>query len=93
MTYHVEKKLDEVNRNTANRSMFVKRFFQWFNGFMVVKYLNNSHQDHYTKIPVEEGAGTLLQNAGVDTGGGKEALELLKIYRNMQRSQYYTIPL
>lgn len=93
VTRNVDKKLDEVNRNTANHRSFVKRIYNWFNGFMVVKYLNATHQKYYTELPVAKAAGTLLQNSGVKSGDGKGALELLHIYREIQRDQHYAIPL
>ncbi|MBN2213831.1 MAG: glycosyltransferase [Bacteroidales bacterium] len=88
-----EAKLDEVNRNTGNSKAFVKRFFNWFNGLMLVKYLNYSHAKHYAKIPVEEAAFILLKErkAGAEYRNG--ALELLKIYRKLQQRQNDTIPL
>ncbi len=93
MNLHVEKKLEEVNQHTANSSSFIKRFYSWFNGFMVVKYLNTMHRKYYAEIPVEKAAGTLLHQAGLKDEYGLGVLELLKIYRQIQRSRNYTIPL
>lgn len=90
---NVENKLDEVNQNTANYKSFVKRIYNWFNGFMVVKYLNTTHQKHYSEIPVEKAAGTLLEYSGVKADHDKGVLELLKIYREIQRGRNYTTPL
>ena len=90
---NLEQKLDEVNQNTANYKSFVKRFYNWFNGFMVVKYLNTSHQKHYIEISVERAAVTLLKNSGVKADSGMGVLELLQIYREIQRSRNYLTPL
>jgi hypothetical protein len=90
---NVEEKLDEVNRNTANHSSFVKRIYNWFNGFMIVKYLNTTHRKYYTEIPVEQAAETLLEKSGVKADHSKGVLGLLQIYREIQRSQNYSTPL
>ena len=90
---NLEQKLDEVNQNTANYKSFVKRFYNWFNGFMVVKYLNTSHHKHYTEIPVERAASTLLKNSGMKADRDAGVLELLQIYREIQRSRNYLTPL
>ena len=93
ITRNVEKKLDEVNQNTANYRSFVKRIYNWFNGFMIVKYLNTTHKKYYTEIPVEKAAETLLENSGVKADHDKGVLGLLQIYREIQRGQNYTTPL
>jgi hypothetical protein len=89
----VEEKLNEVNRNTANHRSFTKRMYNWVNGLMVVKYLNTAHQKYYNELPVIQAAGKLLQHSGLKGGADWGAMELLHIYREIQRSQYYAIPL
>ena len=42
--------IDEVadcNRNSASLATFQKRFFQHFNAFRIIKYLNYSHPDPF----------------------------------------------
>jgi glycosyltransferase involved in cell wall biosynthesis len=90
---NIGNKLEEVNRNTGNSKAFVKRFYNWFNGFMLVKYLNNCHLKYFTEIPVEEAACILLQYKDLRVEQGTGKLELLKIYRAIQQDQNYTIPL
>lgn len=57
---HFEEKVNEIQTNTANPDSFRKRFFLWFNGFRVVKYLNYVHRNYYTKIPVRHAVTNLL---------------------------------
>jgi glycosyltransferase involved in cell wall biosynthesis len=90
---NVDNKLGEINKNTGNQRSFIKRFYDWFNGFMVVKYLNNSHQRHYNRIPVEKAAKVFLQNSGLNAEGERGVAGLLKIFREIQRGQNYTISL
>ncbi|TAG56329.1 MAG: glycosyltransferase [Cytophagales bacterium] len=42
-----ENKIKEIIQNTSNYLAFKKRFFQWFNGFMVMKYLNFARENFY----------------------------------------------
>lgn len=46
--------LDDLNRNCASPEMFRKRFFQKFNAFKILKYLNAVQQDHYPKEDLKE---------------------------------------
>jgi hypothetical protein len=43
----MEEKLAEINRNSATPESFRKRFFQAFDAFHVLKFLNMAHESHY----------------------------------------------
>jgi len=43
-----EIKLAEINRNSSTPESFRKRFFQTFDAFQVLKFLNQVHQQHYS---------------------------------------------
>ena len=47
------EKIAEINRHTATLSNFRKRFFQYFNAFKIVKYLNFVHPDYFRVGDVE----------------------------------------
>jgi hypothetical protein len=57
-------KIDEIKMNTASADKFIKRFYEWFDGFMVVKFLNYSHTTTYAKLPVEEAIAQFLIKSG-----------------------------
>lgn len=44
----------EVNANCASQQQFVKRFFDYFNAFRVLKYLNYVHGSLYVKVEISE---------------------------------------
>ena len=72
------RKIVEIRNNTASKQTFEKRFYQWFDGFMVVKYLNVSHSGFYSKLPVGEAVKMLLKALKIDaTGMSEEKLLLL----------------
>ncbi len=75
------KRIVEINSNTASEQAFIKRFFNWFNMFKVVKYLNWSHQNEsYRKIEVAEAASELMGIIGNGTDSTKPA-DLLVEFR------------
>ncbi|MFO7851836.1 MAG: glycosyltransferase [Bacteroidota bacterium] len=79
------EKINEINNNTASQASFKKRFFNWFNMFRVVKYLNFTHSGPYlNKIPVDKAAFNLLEKTGRNIPGS-EVYGLLRIYREMER--------
>ncbi|MFV0591968.1 MAG: glycosyltransferase family 2 protein [Draconibacterium sp.] len=48
------KDLKELNANCASESMFKKRFFQKFNAFRILKFLNFAHNGFYEKADLDE---------------------------------------
>lgn len=54
-------KMDELIRNTSSPSRFLKRFFSWFNAFMIVKYLNRVHEGRFNRLPVTMAAFRMIQ--------------------------------
>jgi len=42
-------KLDEINQNSSSLSSFRKRFFQFFDGFIILRFLNMVNQKYYPR--------------------------------------------
>ena len=76
-----DARITEIRNNTSGKDSFRKRFFSWFNMFRIVKYLNSVHVTHFTKVPVEEGAGDLLKMMGKDNPAVLN--DLLNCFRQM----------
>jgi hypothetical protein len=55
-----KQKLEEIRKNTATLETFSKRFFLWFDGFQVIRYLNFVHKKYFKKIPVQQAANQFL---------------------------------
>lgn len=51
----------EVNANCASLPLFKKRFFDYFNAFRVLKYLNYVHGNFYTKVDISEALKALFE--------------------------------
>lgn len=47
-------KLEEINRNSSSLSSFRKRFFQFFDGFIILRFLNLAHQKYYPQQNLSE---------------------------------------
>lgn len=54
-------KLDEINQNSAILSSFRKRFFQFFDAFIILRFLNLAHQKHYQQQNLYEAIGQLKE--------------------------------
>jgi glycosyltransferase involved in cell wall biosynthesis len=46
-------KIEEINRHTASKVSFHKRFFDWFNAFKIIKFMNFVHPERLSLSPVE----------------------------------------
>ncbi|MBN2613241.1 MAG: glycosyltransferase family 2 protein [Bacteroidales bacterium] len=79
-----EGKISEIKQNTGSEAAFIKRFYNWFNPLMVVKYLNFSHMRHYQMVPVMEASHQLIERLGMDSESVSSPLETLNILREKQ---------
>ncbi len=76
-------KLIEIQKNSTTYESFKKRFYNWFNGFLVFRYLNEAHIDFYKKLPIQEAASLYLQN----TNSNVE--DMLWVLRAEQKTKGY----
>ena len=56
-----EEKLAEINRNSSTAEAFHKRFFQVFDAFQVMKFLNQAHKGHYREQNLQEAIARLRE--------------------------------
>lgn len=73
--------IQKVRGNTANLKSFRKRFFLWFDAFLLLKYLNYANEYHYKREPVENEATKLGQLIGLDLSDCESTEKLLGRYR------------
>ena len=81
-----EEKLKELRKHSASEKMFVKRFFNWFNGFMVLKFVHFARDNFYPQQEIFEAATQLMQLSGKEIAGGISKKELLLTYRKWERA-------
>jgi hypothetical protein len=78
-------RIEEIRRNSARESTFIKRFYRWFNMFRTLKYINYAHQHYYSRMPVQDAAREFI--SGTDPGflPPGNAKELLLYLREIQK--------
>lgn len=86
-TIKFPERINEINRNSASPESFRKRFFRWFNAFVVIKYLNFAHGRFFEKVPVLPASVELLSALGRRLPEGIEPGEMLEIFRRMERGE------
>ena len=79
--------LAEIRRNTSSEDAFRKRFFRWFDGFRAMKFVHHARDGFYGEGVVEEQAARLLEMLNCGQARGNDLLELLRIYRGLDRAQ------
>ncbi len=60
-----EKKLAEIQLNTSGTEAFQKRFWRWFDAFLVMKYVHYARENYYPDVEVTLAAGLLLEKMGI----------------------------
>jgi hypothetical protein len=84
------QEITQINDNCRTFPAFFNRFFRWFDAFKIVKYLNYSSRDFHNKVPVNEAAREFLNTAGYECPpGANEPFELLRVFRNIEKSAQY----
>ncbi len=78
-----QKKVKEIHAHTSNPRTFRQRFFQWFNAFLVLKYVHHARDAYYTSVPICEAAAWLLGRLNMDIEAESEAINLLSVFRRM----------
>lgn len=72
--------IQEVNANCASEKQFLKRFYDHFNAFRVLKYLNYVHEEFFQKTDVVSELQALC--AGLGLPCREEPVALLEFLRN-----------
>jgi hypothetical protein len=79
------KRIQEMHSDSAGEQTFRDKFFAWFNGFMVLQYLNEMHKKFYDKAPVMQEASRLAVMLGINKAESAE--ELLIHYRDFEKGR------
>ncbi len=56
-----QEKLKEIKNNTTSKQQFQKRFFDWFDGFMILKFVHFARDNYYPNNFILEEVNKLLQ--------------------------------
>jgi glycosyltransferase involved in cell wall biosynthesis len=56
-----EAKLKEIRANVSSADIFIKRFFEWFDGFMVLKFVHFCRDDFYGETEITQACKVMLE--------------------------------
>ncbi|RPH34058.1 MAG: glycosyltransferase family 2 protein [Bacteroidales bacterium] len=79
--YDFAQKISEIKANTNSVESFRKRFFFWFDAFMLLKYLNFAHENYFQRKPVDGESIALAKEIGLKLPQNPSSIDLLKSYR------------
>ncbi len=81
-----EISLNEINANSSNLKTFVKRFFNWFDAFRVLKYLNFAHENYFNKQALLQEVEQLTDKILLKKPKAKNHKSYLEIFRDLERN-------
>lgn len=79
-----ENKTIEINNNCSSYSSFVSRFYQWFDAFKIIKYLNACHSKDNRIFIIDAAKGFLLL-IHETLPMGESSIDLLKKFKEIER--------
>ncbi len=77
--------IDKINKNCATIAMFRRKFFDAFNAFKVLKFLNYAHEIFIEEEDITIVAQQLLTDLGVGFEVYHTPKQLLEIYRDYEK--------
>ncbi len=85
--YFFDERIEEIKRNSSNINSFTKRFYNWFNAFMILKFVHFVRDNAHPNVRVERAAMDLLRACGYpDTEKINSLNSLLEAYRELERN-------
>ncbi|ASB49630.1 glycosyltransferase [Alkalitalea saponilacus] len=85
LNYSVLSDLQVIKKDCSSVDVFSKRFFEVFNAFKMVKYLNYTHEHFFEKMPVFDASLALLEIQGHSTDEFMFEKELLDYFRKLEK--------
>ena len=84
-SHGITNKIAEINKNAATLQQKIKRFYNWLDGFMVLKFIHYCKDNFYDNIHVDRASQELLIKIIPDSSIMTPS-ELLNIYRKLDRN-------
>ena len=83
--FKVMQKLEEVKNNVATENDFIKRLFQYFNNFFIIKGLNHLQRTTYPKTSINNAVKSLVMYLKMEYTN--DIFEMLELLRNRQKER------
>lgn len=82
--YFFDERIEEIRKNSRNINSFQKRFFNWFNAFMVLKFIHFVRDNAHPNVRVEKAALDFLRDIDYPATNDIRSLsQLLEVYRHL----------
>jgi len=81
-----EMAIVEINQNSSSIDTFTKRFYNWFDAFRILKYLNFSHEKYFNKASLIVESRKLYQKITDKNLPEANPKEMLEEYRKLERN-------
>jgi hypothetical protein len=75
------EEIEKIKNNCKSMDQFKPRFFQFFNGFKVLKYVHWARDVFYTNIPLNDAVTEFIQNKSTDL----DNYQLLLMFRDFEK--------
>lgn len=87
------KAMEEINSNCSTPHTYTKRFYNWFDGLTVLKFLNYASAKGFPRIDVWDAAIQLLKKKEIRISEISGEHELLSIFRDLEKKEPWVSPL
>jgi len=79
---------------TSNHAAYLRRFFQWFDGFQCMKFMHHARDTSYGEMEIHQAVNALMQAIGMPMADGDASspIETLKLLRKHQRQGWSPPP-
>jgi glycosyltransferase involved in cell wall biosynthesis len=77
--------LDTIKKDCSSADVFAKRFYEVFNAFKIVKYLNYVHDHFFERMQVFDASMALLERMAIPTPDLFMESDVLEFYRNFEK--------
>jgi hypothetical protein len=84
-----QKKMEELKLNSTSYASFVKRFYNWWDGFTVLKFVHFARDNFYPDVSLSRSVGELV---GARQDNSSMTLLLLLREKQKKKSAYGGLP-
>lgn len=86
--YFFDERIEEIRKNSKSFNSFQKRFFNWFNAFMILKFVHFVRDNAHPNVRVERAAMDFLRSIDYpEIDDIKSINQLLEVYRVLDTKQ------
>ncbi len=78
---NIQARLNEFDKHTASIDAFKQRFWQWFNAFIVMKYIHFAHEHYYQRIPLSDAINELFYQQKISNEDETDLSNALRFLR------------